>query len=140
MSGTGAGGSIALADNFTLPAQDAQYAVTMPASGELTQVYTDYTVTAGQNFTREGTLYARLYTAPAGSLDFSAVPGSDIPLSPSASGNVPVGSVFTGSAALNAPVTAGEKLLAVVYMTSQAAGDELLLPGVASISTIVTTR
>ncbi len=136
VSGTG-GGSVPLADNFTLPAADAQYAFTMPVSGTLSQVYADYTVTAQQDLPREGTLAVRLYGAPAGSLDFALLPGGDIPLSPSVSGNVPAGSMFTGSSALAAPVAAGEKLLAVVYLTSGTGGGEMLLPGVASLSTVV---
>ena len=122
---------------ITLPAADMKYAITLPTTGRLKEVYADYVVTAPEQFTRSAHLYARLYTAPAGSLAFTYLPGSDFALSPAVSGNVPAGTVLSGSVVLDAPVSAGEKMLAVVYLGSDTTGDEESLSGVVSLAALV---
>ena len=122
---------------IVLPAADMKYAVTLPAAGRLKEVYADYVVTALEQFTRTARLYVRLYTAPAGSLTFTYLEGSDFPLSPAVSGSVPAGTVLAGNTALDAPVNAGEKMLAIVYLGSDDTGDEESLSGVVSLSTVV---
>ena len=134
VSGTG---GATLGDQITLSAEDMKYAVTMPSSGTLSEVHADYVLTSAEQLTRDMTLSARLYTAPAGSLTFTYLPGSDFTLTPTLSGSVPAGTVLTGSVFPNAAVNAGEKLLAAVYLNSAAAGDAQSVTGVTALSAAV---
>ena len=122
---------------ITLPAADMKYTVTLPATGRLKEVYADYVVTAAEEFTRQAQLYVKLYTAPGGSLTFNYLPGSEFALTPAIGGSVPAGTVLTGSVVLDAPVNAGEKMLAIVYLGSDDTGDEESLSGIVSLSTVV---
>ena len=124
-------------DNINLVAADMSYAVMIPITGKLEHVYIESTVTALENFTHTARLKARLYTAPAGTLNFAYVPGSELTMSPEISGIVPAGTIFNGDVALDYDVTAGSKLLAVIWLTRDEAGEDQSLSTVTFLATVI---
>ena len=124
-------------DTINLVAADMSYAVMVPISGKLEHVYIESAVTALENFTHKARLKARLYNAPTGTLDFSYVPGSELTMSPEISGVVPAGTIFNGDVALDHYVNAGSKLLAVIWLARDEAGEDQSLSTVTFLATVI---
>jgi len=105
---TGAGGTL------------LNFAFMSPRSGTISSMSAQFSATAALSLVGSTlTVTAQLYTAPAGSNSFSAVPGALVTLSPAYSNLVAIGAVAYGTTSgLSIPVTAGNRYLMVFSATA----------------------
>ena len=89
----------------------------LPRDGVLDAISASFTTTVGLSLIGStATVYASVYSAPAGSNSFTLLPGGTVTLSPNYTGLISVGDTVSGAlTGLNIPVTAGTRLMLVFH-------------------------
>ncbi|SKC13818.1 BclB C-terminal domain-containing protein [Lysinibacillus sp. AC-3] len=93
-------------------------AFTVPRDGNITAISASYNALAGQVESGSVTIRAQIFLAPVGSNTFTGTSAS-VDLVPSITEPIPVGLLVFASATISpVPVTAGDRLLMVLYISS----------------------
>ncbi|MGE8035253.1 exosporium glycoprotein BclB-related protein [Lysinibacillus sp. NPDC093692] len=93
-------------------------AFTVPRDGNITAISASYNALAGQVESGSVTIRAQIFLAPVGSNTFTGTSAS-VDLVPSITEPIPVGLLVFASATISpVPVTAGDRLLMVFYISS----------------------
>ncbi len=107
-------GVLGIGGNITLGPTIADYAFVAPRDGTITSLAGFFSTTAAVTLLSTVEVNFQIYTAPAGSNVFSPV-GTVLTLTPALGPIIAIGNTASGITAEAVPVTAGEKILLLVY-------------------------
>jgi BclB C-terminal domain-containing protein len=108
-------------------------AFSVPRNGAITSLAAFFSTTAAVTLSPAvtATIQAQVWRSTSSSNIFNPIPGAVVTLAPSLTGLIVIGTIRSGTATVNIPVTAGERLIMVFSVTSPG-GQASVVTGVAS--------